>query len=342
MNKIICFGEVMLRLNPQNYDRFIQSNTFAFHVGGGEANAAVTLANFDMDVAFVTKLPTHAIGQIAVNDLRAHGVDTTKITRGGDRVGLYFCEKGASVRPSNVIYDRAGSAIALASAADFDWDAIFDGATWFHFTGITPALGENLAKITLQACKIAKEKGLTVSCDWNYRKKLWTIAQASLVLGNLMQYVDVCFASEDDADKLFGIRAPHADPTSDAVDFDACRSVAKQLAEHFGCKYVALTLRRSISASDNNWSAMLYNHADGISAFSRVYPLHIVDRVGGGDSFDGALIYALLKGYTTSDAVEFAVAASALKHTIEGDYNLVSVEEVEALLRSGGSGRIQR
>lgn len=338
--KVITFGEIMLRLAPHGYERFTQANELEATFGGGEANVAVSLANFGIQAAFITKLPTHSIGQCAINDLRKYGVDTTYITRGGDRVGIYYLEKGASQRASQVIYDRAYSAIAQAIPEDFNWKDIFDGADWFHFTGITPALNDTLAYITMQACKAAKEEGLTISCDLNFRKKLWSSKKAGEVMSSIMQYVDVCIANEEDAEKVFGIKAKHTDVNSGKLDHDSYVDVAKKLVETFDFKAVAITLRESISASDNNWAAMLYiNHQ---AYFSKTYPLHIVDRVGGGDSFGAGLIYAMLMKKQPQTIIEFAVAASALKHSIEGDYNRVSVDEVETLANGDGSGRVQR
>ena len=338
--KVVTFGELMLRLAPNGYYRFFQDDQLQATFGGGEANVAVSLANYGMDASFVTKLPTHAIGQAAVNSLRKYGVDTSKIVRGGDRVGIYFLEKGASQRGSVCIYDRAHSAIQEAAPSDFDWDAIFEGVDWFHFTGITPALDENLVEICREACKAAKAHGVKISCDLNYRGKLWTRDQARAAMTDLCQYVDVCISNEEDAKDVFGIEAENTDIYGGKLNKEGYKSVAKQLADKFGFEKVAITLRTSISASDNDWAAMLY---DGENyCFSKEYHLHIVDRVGGGDSFGGGLIYALLSGKNTQDAVEFAVAASALKHAIEGDYNLVTVAEVEKLAGGDGSGRVQR
>jgi len=340
MARIVTFGELMLRLQPFNYERFVQAQNVEFTFGGGEANVSVSLANYGMDAAFVTKLPAHAIGQAAVNSLRRYGVDTSLIVRGGDRVGIYFNEKGASQRGSVCIYDRANSAIQLASREDFDWDKIFDGADWFHFTGITPALGANVVEICLDACKAAKERGIKISCDLNYRGKLWTRAQAREAMTKLAQYIDVCISNEEDAKDVFGIEAEATDIYGGTINHEGYKSVAKQLADTFGFEKVAITLRESYSASHNGWSAMLY---DGENyCFSKKYDLTIIDRVGGGDSFGGGLIYALLSGKDTQAAVEFAVAASALKHTIGGDYNMVTVSEVEKLAGGDGSGRIQR
>ena len=342
MAKVVTFGELMLRLQPYNYERFVQCDHVEFTFGGGEANVAVSLANYGLDAVYVTKLPAHAIGQAAVNSLRRYGVDTSKIVRGGDRVGIYFNEKGASQRGSVCIYDRAHSAIQEAGAADFDWNAIFEGVDWFHFTGITPALGPNVVDICREACKAAKAKGIRISCDLNYRGKLWTREQAREAMTDLCQYVDVCISNEEDAKDVFGIEAEATDITAGEINREGYKSVAKQLADRFGFEKVAITLRESHSAFDNGWSAMLYDAASGEYCFSKKYELHIIDRVGGGDSFGGGLIYSLLTGKSTQAAVEFAVAASALKHSIEGDYNMVTVAEVEKLAGGDGSGRIQR
>lgn len=340
MKKVVTFGEVMLRLAPENYLRFVQSDRLEATFGGAEANVAVSLANYGLDAMFVTKLPTHEIGQAAVNSLRKYGVNTSKIVRGGERVGIYYCEKGASQRPSKVIYDRAHSSIATAEERDFDWKNILNGADWFHFTGITPALSEDVAKICLAAVKEAKKQGITVSCDLNFRKKLWSKEQAGKTMGEICKYVDYCIANEEDAKDVFGIEAEGSDIYGGKLDKDGYISVAEKLSARFGFKGVAITLRESKSANDNDWSGMLF--ANGKAYFSKKYSMHIVDRVGGGDSFGGGLIYALTSGYDAQKAIEFAVAASCLKHTIEGDYNLVSVAEVESLAGGNASGRVQR
>ena len=342
MARVITFGELMLRLQPFNYERFVQAQSVEFTFGGGEANVSVSLANYGIDAAFVTKLPAHSIGQAAVNSLRRYGVDTSLIVRGGDRVGIYYNEKGASQRGSVCIYDRANSAIQLAKREDFDWDKIFDGADWFHFTGITPALGANVVEICEDACKAAKARGIKISCDLNYRGKLWTRAQANEAMTKLAQYIDVCISNEEDAKDVFGIEAENTDIYGGTINHEGYKSVAKQLADKFGFEKVAITLRESHSAFDNGWSAMLYNVAKDEYCFSKKYELHIIDRVGGGDSFGGGLIYSVLSGKDTQASVEFAVAASALKHSIEGDYNMVTVAEVEKLAGGDGSGRIQR
>ncbi len=332
----------MLRLSTPGYLRFGQAKQFEATFGGGEANVAVSLANYGMDASYVTKLPAHAIGQAAVNSLRRYGVDTTKIVRGGDRVGIYFNEKGASQRGSVCIYDRANSAIAKASREDFDWEKIFEGADWFHFTGITPALGANVVEICKDACRAAKAHGVKISCDLNYRGKLWTRDEARAAMTELCQYVDVCISNEEDAKDVFGIEAEATDIYGGKLNHEGYKSVAKQLADKFGFEYVAITLRESRSAFDNGWSAMLYDVKANQYCFSKKYDLHIIDRVGGGDSFGGGLIYALMNGKSAQASVEFAVAASALKHSIEGDYNMVTLAEVEKLAGGDGSGRIQR
>lgn len=338
--KVITFGEIMLRLAPEGYYRFVQADTFGATYGGGEANVAVSLSNYGLDAKFVTKLPKHEIGQAAVNSLRKYGVDTSYIARGGNRVGIYFLEKGASQRPSKVIYDRANSAIYEATKEDFDWEKIFEGAEWFHFTGITPALNDTVADICLDACKAAKKMGLTVSCDLNYRNKLWTKEKAGNVMAKLCEFVDVCIANEEDAADVFGIHAEGTDVTKGNVNHEGYKSVAKQLSDKFGFSKVAITLRESISANDNNWSAMLFDGSEYL--FSKKYSVHIVDRVGGGDSFGAGLIYSLINNFSSRDAIEFAVAASCLKHAVEGDFNLVSVDEVNKLSGGDGSGRVQR
>ena len=340
MGTVVTFGEIMLRLAPEGYYRFFQNDRLQATFGGGEANVAVSLANFGVNSKFVTKLPAHAIGEGAVSALRGLGVDTGSIVRGGERIGIYYLEKGASQRGSVCIYDRAHSAIQEAEPGDFDWDRIFDGAEWFHFTGITPALGPNLVNICIDACKAAKTKGIKISCDLNYRNKLWTRQQAREAMTKLCEYVDVCISNEEDAKDVFGIEAEGSDITGGKLDREGYKSVAKQLADRFEFEKVAITLRTSISANDNDWQGMLYDGSENY--FSKQYHLHIVDRVGGGDSFGAGLIYSLLNGYSSQESIEFAVAASALKHSIEGDFNRVTVEEVKKLAGGDGSGRVQR
>lgn len=340
MKKVVTFGELMLRLAPENYLRFVQSDRLEATFGGAEANVAVSLSNYGMHASFVTRLPSHEIGQAAVNSLRRYGVDTGAIVRGGERVGIYFCEKGASQRPSKVVYDRAHSSIATAKREEFDWDAIFADADWFHFTGITPALSDEVAAICLDACRAAGARGIPVSCDLNFRKKLWSREKAGTVMGELCKYVNYCIANEEDAKDVFGIEAEHSDITGGKLDRDGYISVAKKLTDRFGFRGVAITLRESKSAVDNDWSGMLYMNGEAV--FSKKYSIHIVDRVGGGDSFGAGLIFSLLEGMSAQEAISFAVAASCLKHTIEGDYNLVSLDEVRALAAGDGSGRVQR
>ena len=338
--KVVTLGEIMLRLKSPGLERFFQSPSLEATFGGGEANVAVSLSNYGMDASFVTVLPDNDITKACLYQLKGFGVDTSNIVIGDGRFGIYYLASGANQRPSKVIYDRAGSSIATATTADFDWDKIFDGADWFHFTGITPALNDTVAGICLEACKKAKELGLTVSCDLNYRNKLWSKAKAGEVMGELCKYVDVCIANEEDASDVFGIKAANTDVTTGTVNHEGYKDVAKQLADRFGFTKVAITLRESLSANDNNWSAMLYDGTDYY--FSKKYKMHIVDRVGGGDSFGGGLIYACLNGYDAQSTIEFAVAASCLKHSIEGDMNMVSVDEVTKLAGGDGSGRVQR
>ena len=340
MKKTVCFGEIMYRLSPPGYTRFCQTQTLEATFGGGEANVSVSLANFGCDSVYVTKLPNNPIGDGAVNELRRYGVDVSHIARGGDRVGIYYLEKGASQRASKVVYDRKGSSISMAEKVDFDWERILTGADWFHFTGITPAISDSAADITMDACMFAKKMGLTVSCDLNYRKNLWKTDKAGEVMGALMPYTDLCIANEEDAGDVFGIHAKESDVSGGALSREGYMEVAEKLAARFGLKKVAITLRESLSASDNIWGAMYYDGSD--YHFSRKYPVHIVDRVGSGDSFGAGLIYSLLEGAASCAAVEFAAAASCLQHSVEGDFNLVSVAEVMGLVKGGGSGRVQR
>lgn len=338
--KIITLGEIMLRLSTPGNTRFVQSDYFDVVYGGGEANVAVSLANYGHDAYFVSKLPTHEIGQSAVNALRRYGVHTDYIVRGGDRVGIYYLETGASMRPSKVIYDRADSAIAKATADEFDFDEIMNGADWFHFSGITPALSDEAAKLTEAACIAAKKHGVKVSCDLNYRKKLWTPEKAQSVMRGLMQYVDVCIGNEEDAKLCLGFE-PKANVEEGQTDASGYYEIFRQMKEEFGFETVCSTLRESYSATCNGWKALIYDGKDFYE--SKRYEINpIIDRVGGGDSFSGGLIHGLLTKQTQGEALEFAVAASALKHTINGDFNLVSTEEVEALANGDASGRVQR
>ena len=340
--KVVTFGEIMMRLNPEGYQMFYQAEKFEASYAGGEANVAVSLANYGIDSSFVTKLPDNPLGECARNAVRHFGVDTKDIVWGGKRLGLYFVEKGASQRPSRVVYDRADSSIATAKREDFDWAKIFDGAEWFHFTGITPALGGELPQICLDALQYCRANNITVSCDLNYRGKLWTKQEAGRVMAVLVPYVDVLIANEADAADVFGIVGEGSDVESGKLNKEGYVSVAEQLVERFGVKKVAITLRTSLSAFDNLWAGMLYDAATKIACFSTEYKVHIVDRVGGGDSFGGGLIYALIAGKDTQGAIDFAVAASCLKHSIEHDFNLVKVKDVEALAAGNGTGRVQR
>jgi len=338
MSDVITFGEVMMRLATPGFLRYSQAPHLELTYGGGEANVAVSLANYGVQADFVTRLPKNDMAERAIQELRGLGVGTRHIVRGGERIGIYFLETGASQRASKVTYDRAYSAISQIKPGEVNWAEVFKGARWFHWTGITPALSDSAAAVTEEACIAAKAAGLTISTDLNYRKKLWSKQKAGEVMGRLMQYVDVCIANEEDAESVFGIHG--AEVTSGKIDHAQYEDVARQLTERFGFKQVAITLRESYSASHNGWSAMLWQ--DGRSYFSRKYDLAIVDRVGGGDSFGAGLIFASLRGDEPQKAIEFAVAASALKHSIPGDYNRVTLEEVETLVKGDGSGRVQR
>lgn len=340
MAKIITMGEIMLRLSSPGNSRFVQSDSFDVNYGGGEANVAVSLQNYGNEAYFVSKVPEHEIGQAAINSLRRFGVHTEYMVRGGSRLGIYYLETGCSLRPSKVIYDRAHSSISEAKPEDFDFEAIFRDADWFHWSGITPALSDNAAECVRRACIAAKKAGVVISCDLNYRKKLWTPEKAQSVMRPLMQYVDVCIGNEEDAEMCLGFR-PDADVENGKTDADGYKDIFCKIIKEFGVKYVVSTLRESYNASINGWKAMIY---DGKEFYvSRHYDLKpIVDRVGGGDSFSAGLIHGLANGKPMQWALEFAVAASALKHTIPGDVNLVSVSEVESLMKGGGNGRVER
>lgn len=337
--KVVTFGEIMLRLTPPNYKRIVQTDSFDVIYGGGEANVGVTLANFGLDSYYVTKLPENPVGQAALNELRRFGVKTDYVVRGGARLGIYYCENGASQRPSNVIYDRAHSAIAEADPEDFDWERIFADADWFHITGITPALSENMAEISIRAVKAAQAQGVKVSCDLNYRAKLWSRERAGVVMSDLLRYVDVCIANEEDAEMVFGIKSG-SDIAAGEINVAGFQDVAAQLMERFGIKIVGSHLRISHSASHNGWLVVLSDGKEFVR--SRQYDIHIVDRVGGGDSFAGGLIYSLLTGKSLQEAAEFGAAASCLKQSMPGDFNHVSIKEVETLVQGDGSGRVKR
>lgn len=340
--KVITFGELLLRLASPGYTKLLQKDSLEASFCGGEANVAVSLAIFGLDSSFVTKLPDNDIGRAGANSLRYFGVDTSNIIYGTGRMGLYYLEKGASQRPSKVIYDREYSAISLANRTEFDWDNIFDGVDWFHWTGINPALSDELALICEDACKVARAKGIKISCDLNYRGKLWSPEKAQKTMKPLMKYVDVCICNEEDAEKVLGIKASKTNVNSGVLDRDGYQNTAEEIHRKYGCKYVATTLRKSYSASRNGWSAMLFDGDTSTGYFSTEYDIQIIDRVGGGDSFAAGLIYALIQKQDLQNVIDFATAASCLKHTIEGDYNRTNVADVETLMKNGGNGRVQR
>ena len=340
MAKVITMGEIMLRLSTPNNEKFIQADEFDINYGGGEANVAVSLANYGHDAEFVTAVPDNEIGECAVAALRKYNVETKHIARCGERLGIYYLESGSSMRPSKVVYDRAHSSISTATEADFNFDEIFEGADWFHFTGITPAVSDAAAELTEKALIAAKKHGVKVSVDLNFRKKLWSSEKAQKVMTNLMKYVDVCIGNEEDAELCLGFK-PDADVEAGHTDAEGYKGIFQQMMKEFGFKYVVSTLRESFSATHNGWKAMIYNGEEFYT--SKRYDIDpIIDRVGGGDSFSGGIIHGLMTKPNQGAALEFAVAASALKHTINGDFNLVSVEEVEALAGGDASGRVQR
>ena len=340
MAKIVTMGEIMLRLSSPGNSRFIQSDSFDVNYGGGEANVAVSLQNYGDEAYFVSKVPEHEIGQAAINSLRRFGVNTDYVVRGGNRLGIYYLETGCSLRPSKVIYDRAHSSISEAQPSDFDFDTIFKGMRGFHWSGITPALSDNAAECVRQACIAAKKAGVIISCDLNYRKKLWTPEKAQSVMRPLMQYVDICIGNEEDAEMCLGYR-PDADVENGKTDASGYRGIFRKMVKEFGFRYVIGTLRESFTASNNGWKAMIYN--GDLFYVSHRYEIHpIVDRVGGGDAFSAGIIHCLANGISQEKALEFAVAASALKHTIPGDVNMVSLAEVESLMNGNGNGRVER
>ncbi|MDD5728133.1 MAG: sugar kinase [Victivallales bacterium] len=338
--KAVFWGELLMRLGTKQNERFVQATEFCAGFTGAEANVAVSLVNYGVDCYMVSSVPANEIGQACINHIRQFGVDMSGVKRTGSRLGMFYLENGASQRPSKVIYDRAGSSITELKAGAVNWREIFAGKDWFHFSGTAPALGDNVAEITREACIAAKECKVTVSCDLNYRKKLWSSEKARQVMTGLMDYVDVLIANEEDAHMVFGIKAREVDVTSGNLQLEPYKDVAGQLHNRFGVQYVAITLRESLSASDNNWSGLLYDGKE--YHHSTKYRIHIVDRVGGGDSFSGGLIYGLLSGMTGQETIEFAAAASCLKHSVQGDFNLVSLDEVMALMKGDASGRIQR
>lgn len=343
MAKIVTMGEIMLRLSTPNNEKFIQADEFDINYGGGEANVAVSLANYGHDAEFVSALPKNPIGDAAIATLRKYNVGTKHISRSGERVGIYFLETGSAMRASNVVYDRAHSSISTAKADEFDFDAIFKDADWFHFTGITPAVSDSAAELTEAALKAAKKAGVTVSVDLNFRKKLWSSEKAKRIMTNLMQYVDVCIGNEEDAEKVLGFKPGNTDVTAGELELNGYVDIFNQMCDQFKFKYVISSLRESFSASNNNWSACIMDGATREFYHSKKYHVTpIVDRVGGGDSFAAGLICGLCDKKDFKSALEFAVAASALKHTIPGDFNLVTREDVESLAGGDGSGRVQR
>ena len=340
MAKIVTMGELMLRLSTPGNSRFVQSDSFYVNYGGGEANVAVSLQNYGNEAFFVSKIPANELGQAAINSLRRFGVNTSFVARGGSRLGIYYLETGSSLRPSKVIYDRAHSSISEATPEDFDFDSIFRDADWFHWSGITPALSKNMSECVRLACIAAKKAGVTISCDLNYRHKLWSAKEAQEVMCPLMEFVGGCIGNEEDAEKCLGFR-PEADIEHGKTDADGYKSIFQGMVKKFGFKYVVGTLRESFSASHNGWKALIY---DGKEFYeSRRYEINpIVDRVGGGDSFSAGIIHGLANGKPMDWTLEFAVAASALKHTIPGDVNMVSLQEVESLMNGNGNGRVER
>jgi len=338
--KVVGFGELLIRLGTRQFQRFTQAREFEAYYTGAEANTCVSLANFGMDAYVVSKVPANDIGQACINFLKGHGLNTDYILRGGDRLGLFYLETGASQRPSKVIYDRANSAFTTLRKGEIDWKIVLQGKDWLHFSGTAPALGPDMPEVVEEACQIARQMGLTVSCDLNYRKKLWSPDKAQHVMTGLMAYVDVLLCNEEDAEMVFGIKAQGVDVRSGRLEAEKYQDVARQLHQRFGCKYIAITLRESLSATFNNWSGVLYDGTQLVR--SRSYSMYVIDRVGGGDSFGGGLIYGLLTGMPLQDVIEFAAAASCLKHSVPGDFNLASLEEVKTLMAGDASGRVQR
>lgn len=340
--KVVSFGEIMLRLSPDGYYKLFQKPELNTSFCGAEANVAVALSNFGDEAEFVTALPDNDIGRAACRELMRYGVKTDNIVYTGDRLGIFFAEKGASQRPSKVIYDRKNSAIASADSSSFDWEKIFDGADWFHITGITPALSDSLAKISVDAVTAAKKAGLTVSCDINYRSKLWSAQKARPVMTEIMQYVDVCIGNEEDAEIVFGIKAGATDVTKGQLDTDGYKKSLQTVAETFGCKIVAYSQRKSYSASDNGWSGIIYDDEKKQVYTSAQYDIRITDRIGGGDAFASGLIYALHNNISPANAIETAAAAGCLDQTLEGDFCLFGINEVLDLANGDSSGRVKR
>jgi 2-dehydro-3-deoxygluconokinase len=342
MIRTVCFGEIMLRLSPPGFERLLQSPILQATFGGGEANVAVSLAQFGFDSLYVTRLPANPIGDAALKVLRAEGVSVEHIVRGGDRLGIYFAETGASQRPSTVVYDRSHSAIAELQPGSIPWHDVFDGAAWFHFTGITPALSQSAAECTREALQAARRAGVRVSVDLNYRRKLWSEREARDTMRPVMSLVDVVIANEEDLQAVLGIDVPQVDVTAGDLNVERYREAAERVVHEFGVKQVAVTLRESLSASDNAWSGVLLDATTNRFHQSQRYAVRLVDRIGGGDSFAAGLIFGLATGRDSEASLRFAVAASALKQTIPGDFNHVTVNEVERLAAGDASGRVQR
>lgn len=340
--KVVTFGELLLRLATPGYTKLFQKDSFEATFCGAEANVAVSLSNYGLDSSFVTKLPNNDIGHAASNSLRYFGVDTTKIVYGDGRMGVYYLEKGVSQRPSKVVYDRMYSSFSMAKSEDFNWDILLDGADWFHWTGINPALSDNLIEICLDACKSAKDNGIVISCDLNFRSSLWSSDKAKKVMNELISYVDVCIANEEDADKVLGLKPKNNNVESGVLNRKEYEDVARIISKTYGCKYVAFSLRESYSASLNGWSGMLFDAKEDKAYYSNKYDIQIVDRVGGGDSFAAGIIYGLVSEKTNPEVIDFAVVASCLKQTIEGDFNRVTVDDIKRIIFCGGNGRVER
>ena len=340
MKKVVGFGDFLVRLSPPGYERFMQAKQFDVNYTGAEANVLVSLSIMGVPTELVTRVPDHDVARVGLAEMRKYGVGVSKVAFGGERMGVFYLEKGASQRPSKIVYDRKYTAIAEASFEDFDWEGIFEDAQWFHSTGITPALSKTMPEVYTKAIQEAKKHGLKVSCDLNYRKKMWTEEEAKACMEKVMPYMDFVIANEEDAEKVLGIKAAETDVTAGKLNREGYIDVARQICEKYGVSEVAITLRESISASDNKWGALLYS--GGQAYFSKTYPIHIVDRVGGGDSFAAGVIYGKVNGFDPQKTIEYAAAASCLKHSMELDFNLSTKEEVLALMGGDGSGRVQR
>lgn len=338
--KMLGFGDFIVRLSPPGYERFFQADHFEINYTGAEANVCVALAHMGVQTSFVTRLPENDIAYAGIGELRRHGVDTSQIVFGGDRIGVFYLEKGAAQRPSRIVYDRGHSALAVSVPAYYDWKRILNGYSWFHITGITPALGDRMPEVCIEACRMARAMGLTVSCDLNYRKNLWTPEQAGRVIKKMLPYIDVLLANEEDAEKVLGIKAAGSNVMQGVLDDRGYEETACRIEAQYGIHRVAISMRRSLSASDNDWGAMLYQ--DGKTYFSRRYMIHLVDRVGGGDSFAAGLIYGLLNGFDPQHTIEYAAAASCLKQTMEMDFSLSTAAEVEKLVGGNVTGRVER